>query len=361
MIVVVQPKFVIEILVGVASLEWIQSPLRLVPNRGNLGDGIPTPHYNHAILEDAHERRLSATWSGHGHGHGGASANASTEMSAAATCAIRQAGILAKVWCLQRGLLRGHDAMHESHIVVLMLYMLRSKRVNPRLAPTQILAAWFKLLAETDWMGEKEALLSASAANETANNLIRKAPSEAYRNGAGHGLRRRTVLVVPQAGVTESSTIAQSSLAQLYEQHTRESPLTESDPPTLVELYRQTTAISAVMLDPTLTYNYLARWSPSFVRLLQREAAKSLEYCSRPPRPRTRTCSCVRCASGRGTMPTCAFASPKLFRQCRAIITTPTTIVRLRARRWTGRGCGAAPISWTLGPMNAYREESYAC
>jgi hypothetical protein len=251
MIVVVQPKFVIEILVGVSSLEWIQSPLRLVPNRGNLGDGIPTPHYNHAILEDAHERRLSATWSGHGHGHGGASA---TEMSsAAATHAIRQAGILAKVWCLQRGLLRGHDAMHESHIVVLMLYMLRTKRVNPRLAPTQILAAWFKLLAETDWMGEKEALLSASTANESANNLIRKAPSEAYRTGAERGRRRRTVLVVPQAGATESSTIAQSSLAQLYEQHTRESPLTESDPPTLVELYRQTTAIAAVMLDPTLT------------------------------------------------------------------------------------------------------------
>jgi U3 small nucleolar RNA-associated protein 22 len=278
MIVVIQAKFCIEILVGVASVEWISSPLRLVPNRGNLGDGIPTPHYNNAVLEDLHERELLLKMS------------SSINGDAAVTHAIGQAGTLAKVWCLQRGLLRGHDTMQEAHILFLLHYLLRTRRINPRLAPTQILAAWFKLVSETDWMGENGPAASESVdASDSSGNLIRKAPSEAYRdirilssNSPGHPHRRRTILVLPDDGLTENQTVGKSKLAHLYEHATRETPLTDSDPPTLTALYQQSTAIAAVLLDPTLSYNCLGRWSPSFVQLLQREASHSLSILQSP-------------------------------------------------------------------------------
>lgn len=298
---ILQPKFRLQISFGMQSTAWIP-PLRLVPNRGNVGTAatinnhhhhsspdpsshLPTPHYNHALLEDVYETKSIYTES---------SLVALASETAASDddgtpSALRDAAVLAKIWCLQRGLLRAHDGVSEAQLRVWMEYLRRTKKINLRLAPTQILAAWFKLLVETNFLGDNTDTADAAVGSGHGDaNKIRKAPSEAYRDLSGDAnstAKRRAVLVLPLEGLSEMQTVAQSELAKLYAQQTRQSPLTDHDPPTLLQLYQKTPVqggFAAVLLDPSMTYNFLHRWSPSLVRMLQREARKSLDQLFAP-------------------------------------------------------------------------------
>ncbi|KAL7575587.1 hypothetical protein ACA910_020158 [Epithemia clementina (nom. ined.)] len=278
-----QLRFRVELHFGMDNLDWIQPRIRLAPNRCNLGqkDGntqsasSPSSHmYNYHLTQDAshcfvndvknHSRTLKEEYP---HWN--------------------EVLVLAKIWCLQRGLLNCHDGLLMEHIALLILYLYRSKLAGPRMGATQVLTALFKLLAETDWLGEhnnreQKALSQSEQRND--NNLIRKAPTEGFQGwlddtfqATGSKKQKRAVLVLPKDGKTMDQTISEAEMAQLYAKHTLESPLTPNDPKTLLELYQMSYTLGPVFLDPTMTLNYLGRVSPAYIRSLQREAKKGLD------------------------------------------------------------------------------------
>ena len=159
----------------------------------------------------------------------------------------------------------------------------------------QIMSAFFQLIVKTDWLGERHITDNHSDAMKTdKNNLIRKAPSEAYKQFNGrdrrdYAPRGREVLIMPSTyGESQQTTIAKSKLADLYKKQTKESPISSSDPETLLSLYQQRgigqvhsgaevplTYSGPVLLDSTMTYNFLGRLSPSFIRGVQRDAQRN--------------------------------------------------------------------------------------
>ena len=262
-------RFRVELHFGMDTLDWIQPCIRLVPNRCNLGKSATISHmYNHVLIQDASHCFMNDLESSP---HGGSLKEKYPHLN--------DVVVLAKIWCLQRGLLNRHDGFTTEHIALLILYIYRCKLAGPRMGAPQALASFFKLLVETNWLGEDSTTNKGNAASD--HNRIRKAPSEAYQEDEttdSSARTRRTVLVLPRDGETMDQTISEAKMAQVYAKQTKESPLSPDDPRTLLELYQTTYTLGPVLLDPSMTLNYLGRVSPSFVRLLQREARKGLDF-----------------------------------------------------------------------------------
>ena len=142
--------------------------------------------------------------------------------------------------------------------------------MNPRMTPIQQFTVVLQSLSNTNWSGRtKEDALETDSQQEAT---IRASQSQGTQFSAHVGNRqRRDVLVLPLEDQTEKETIRLSSLSRLYEKQTKESPLTSDDPPTLIDLYASTKqySLGPVLLDPTLTYNYLGDVSPNYMNLLQ--------------------------------------------------------------------------------------------
>lgn len=220
-ILLTMDKFRFVVQLGMESLDWIQ-PLRLVPNRNNRVYGPPdrnSVYYNFLLTEDATHTYYDP-------------AELTDEYPNAS-----DAMTLLQIWALQRGFWRG--IMDVDDMSALLLYVFRTKRANARMTPLQVLTAVWKLLATTDttW-----------------------------------------VHVIPSAsGVSESQTIANCPLAQKYAEVARLSPLTDSDPPTLVELWKEQAELHPVtLLDSSMRHNFCIRWSHHWSSI-QREAMVSLE------------------------------------------------------------------------------------
>lgn len=213
-------KFQVEIRVGMHSIDWIP-PTRLFPNRSNLAGENLSVMYNHDLVNDQvqhEEQELPLS--------------------------LQDTLILLKVWCLQRGFLGGHDSFSMKQLAFLLLYLLNTKLVTPRMAPLQCMTVFFKFISETEW-------------------LIEDKPKKA--------------LVLPAEGLTEAQTVQQCRQARLYAQHSKESPLNEhGDPPTLLDCFREC-SIGPIFLNSEMTVNLWGRLSPSFVRHLQMACQKSLE------------------------------------------------------------------------------------
>ena len=225
-----RPKFQIQITLTVASSEWIP-PARVFPNRSNLGSEMQcTPVYNCDLLRDIIT-------------YGDVVLEQDT-----LSPSLQDALILIKVWCLQRGFLGGHDSFASiREIAYLLVYLLRTKYVTPRMAPLEVLTAWFKFVSECLWLhGEK---------NKT-----------------------RAALVVPLEDCTEAQTIQECRQAQLYEQQARDSPISPDgrDPPTLLDCFRTFTD-GPILLNSSMTVNLWGRLSPSFCKQLQAASAASLD------------------------------------------------------------------------------------
>ena len=256
-------RFRVQILFRMKSLDWMASPLRLLPNRCNLqqsgkdegsNKASPTPYYNHAMLEDAHEF----------HSIGDIDDQQEYPHLAASL-------LLAKIWCLKRGLMRNHDGWTDEHIALIFTYLYRTKQANSRMAPPQALAAFFKLLAETNWLGENE--------KEEATTLLRKSPSSQTHHTTAAS--KRDVLVMPLSDENEDTS---NMIAELYaaEHHASKKSKTKTtsddEPRTLIGFYQscQHYDLGPVFLDSELKFNYFGRLSPSFIRLVQSEANQSL-------------------------------------------------------------------------------------
>lgn len=269
-------RFRVVLHFGVASADWIP-PLRLVPNRCNLStsgahnsSSSLSQLYNQALLEDVpvHERLHQIVlqeeylhW--------------------------EDALVLAQIWSLQRGLLRRHDGWTTESLAWMLVYLYRTKLASPRMGALQVVTALWKLLADTNWLGdllEGTAAAHPRAADTHLSTTIRKAPSEAYVD-IRDGPRTRAVLVLPAPGLSAAETVAESALAHLYAQQTKDSPLMADDAPTLVALYERDYHLGPVLLDSTMRHNILGRISPATIRQTQRDARLSLQTLHSNNRP----------------------------------------------------------------------------
>ncbi|KAG7353253.1 Nrap PAP/OAS1-like domain containing protein [Nitzschia inconspicua] len=273
------PMFQVHIHFGMKSIDWI-SPLRLVPNRCNLreqrsqdGDesvlasnakAVKSQLYNQSLLYDARHQfedpHLSAL----------------SEYSN-----VESTLVLIQIWALKRGLWRNHDGWTMENVAIYLLYLLRTNRMNPRMTPLQQFTVALQMWATTNWLGTGAAA-TLSNDDSAVHPHVRASVSQGsqFSGQASHQKKcRRTVMVLPLEDTSEKETIRLSELATFYEQQTRDSPLTESDAPTLLDAYTSLEhySLGPVMLDPSMTYNYLGDVSPNYMKTLQFHAAKSLD------------------------------------------------------------------------------------
>ncbi len=218
----VGPKFTVQIVMAMESLGWIPSA-RLFPNRSNIkGTGTSTPYYNNILARDAF-------WN---------STPAIIFDDIAAFPPFRDALIVIKVWCLQRGFLRGHDSFDEMQIAVLLSYLFRTRRASSRMAPLQVFTIFMKFLSE-EW---------------TEN-----------------------VLTMPAEGKNESQTVASCENAKAYAVQAKDSPIDpKGDPKTLVLCHQMFSPSSAVLLNSSMMGNYLGLLSPGFCSSVTLQAKRTV-------------------------------------------------------------------------------------
>eukprot|EP00536_Pseudo-nitzschia_multiseries_P002622 jgi/Psemu1/183925/e_gw1.35.172.1 len=263
-------KFQVHLHFGMQSIDWIPQ-LRLVPNRCNIKDHEGENHsnrrskfiqsqlYNQSLLFDARHQFEDEHLS---------SEELVDHPNVEATL------VLIQIWALQRGLWRNHDGWTKENVALFLLYMLRTNRMNPRMTPIQQFTVVLQMWSTTNWLGNT----SSSKESNGNNRDVRASQSEATQySKTKRG--RRDVLVLPEEDSTEKETMRNSDLARLYEKQTKESPLTNNDPSTLVDAYasQEHYGLGPVLLDPTMTYNYLGDVSPNYMKLLQFHATKGLQ------------------------------------------------------------------------------------
>jgi U3 small nucleolar RNA-associated protein 22 len=264
-------KFQIHLHFGMKSIDWI-APLRLVPNRCNLREhshegvesaaSVKSQLYNQSLLYDARHQfedpHLSAL---------------SNYANVEATL------VLIQIWALKRGLWRNHDGWTMENVSIFLLYLLRTNRMNARMSPIQQFTVVLQMWATTDWLGTGAAMTLSD--DTSTQHQVRASISQGSRFSGIASKKnklRRIVLVLPLEDASEKETTRQSQLAKFYKQQTQESPITENDPPTLVDAYASLEhyCLGPVLLDPTMAYNYLGDVSPNYMWLLQDLAANSL-------------------------------------------------------------------------------------
>ena len=272
-------KFQVHLHFGMVSIDWIPK-LRLVPNRYNIKLNyhnydeevveklmIQNQLYSQSLLFDARHQFEDEYLT---------SEDLTDHPNIEATL------VLIQIWALQRGLWRNHDGWSRENVTIFLLYLLRTRRMNARMTPLQLFTVVLQMWSTTNWLGRSSSSLKS---NGESVPDVRASQSEApqfdqeFSSSSKKRCQRRTVLVLPLEDRSEKETILESDLSRLYKKQTKESPLTTSDPPTLIEAYadRDHYGLGPVMLDPTLTYNYLGDVSPNYMTLLQFHATKCLK------------------------------------------------------------------------------------
>lgn len=238
-----------------------------------------TPHYNNALSESLHlqstTKLISDTISNMFFG---------SNMVATPITTFHETLLLIKIWALQRGLLRGHDSFTTTTIALILVYLYRTKTIGKRMGSVQAFTTFMKFWSEVDWLGEDAGTTSAIASSLST-------PSSSAQLLLSRKLKRKAAFVIPADGKNESQTIAGCPQARHYREGIRSSSNDDNVPKTLLDCYKQcfTTASSSspsipndchsdspILLDPTMTINYLARLSPSFVRESRAEAYAAL-------------------------------------------------------------------------------------
>ena len=257
---------------------------RLMPNRSNnrsetLADSASaegsTPHYTNEMAEDLHfvstNKLVNSTIASL---VGGDVSNATPVSSS-----FHETLILLKVWALQRGFLRGHDTFTTTTLAVLLVYLCRTKGIGRRMGSMQAFTAFMKFWSEADWLGED----ALSASTCVASGSSTRAEVVLQRK-----VLKKAAFVIPEEGRNESQTIDHCEQARLYLKDVRGGNGKDT-PKTLLDSYKlhytsssSTFTVcnshhdSPILLDPTMTINYLARLSPSFVRESRAEAHAAL-------------------------------------------------------------------------------------
>jgi U3 small nucleolar RNA-associated protein 22 len=247
---------------------WI-SNARLFPDRcNNKVMNVPekqansegTQMYNNSLASDLHH--ISTT-------------NILASVSNHALKAYTEVWTLLKIWCLQRGFLRGHDTFSDTTLGLSLAYLYRTKMVSVRMDSIQVFTVWMKFMVDIDWLGEKDKTTSKNVVNE---DKIQFSSSIGYQdiNISGvRGNKHREGIVMPSEGMSEKQTIAQCIQNRLYcTEYAHQAD--DSKPSSLLECFKAYTD-APVFLDPSMTFNYFGNVCASFIREVQEEAAKALE------------------------------------------------------------------------------------
>lgn len=255
-----------------ALASWIPYS-RLLPNRNNnrsekqnsdtTDDASGTPHYNNAIAEDLHLLSTTSLI------NSTISSLTSHGSNVSPVNAFHETLLLLKVWALQRGLLRGHDSFTTTTLGVLLVYLYRTKVIGKRMGCVQGFTAFMKFWSEADWLGD-------NGAGETSGQKGGKDTTS---------LKKKVAFVIPTAGKNEAQTIKGCKQAHLYVEDVRGNSDIDT-PKTLLECYKVACTSTEtnnhvdcpILLDPTMTLNYLARLSPAFMRESKSEATMALAY-----------------------------------------------------------------------------------
>ena len=257
---------------------------RLFPDRSNnrsekLIDSsvmeVSTPHYTNDLAEDLHYVSTTKLISSMITSIVGENVSTTTPVSSS----FHETLILLKVWALQRGFLRGHDAFTTTTLAVLLVYMYRTKGIGKRMGPIQAFTAFMKFWSETDWLGED----SLSPFTCVATSSCTRA-----ENVLQHKVLKKAAFVIPEEGRNESQTIDYCEQARLYLKDARGNS-NGNAPKSLLDSYKlhytssssKFTVCSShhdgpILMDPTMTINYLGRMSPSFIRESRAEAHAAL-------------------------------------------------------------------------------------
>jgi U3 small nucleolar RNA-associated protein 22 len=286
----------VELRWAMDRLDWIP-PLRLVPNRSNVGTGsaaaggggtgdtIGSKHYNGLLADDGwYALSQSAQRNHDDHDENDA-------------LSLADAVILIGYWARVRGLLRP-DGLTEPLLYTMLSYLQRTRRIARRNTTTpshQVLVAFLSWIAELS-----NTVTSTTAGQHTHVATQKGTDAKSPTPTAQRHRRRRAVLVMPATtGQTLVQTVAQSTLAQYYETITRQQGTSSgtaastaaTPPPTLLELYHTLDAnndSTPVLLDSTMTHNVWFRWTPSFWRAFSRHAVASLQCLHDDSRPNAR-------------------------------------------------------------------------
>ena len=252
---------------------WIPNA-RMFPNRCNnkesqleneLVTDEGTPMYNNALSTDLHH--LSTT-------------KILTDASANAFKPFTETWTLLKIWCLQRGFLRGHDTLSEKCIGITLAYLYRSKMVSSRMDCIQVFTVWMKFISDLDWLGEEMNHLKDGS--EEVDH-IRFSNSQKHREikvSATNGTLSRASIVMPDSNKTEKQTVLSCVQSRLYAFDCKKSGARKGketiSAKTLLDCFKLSCE-GPVFLDPTMTVNYFGHLSPSFMRELHVEAKLALK------------------------------------------------------------------------------------
>jgi len=270
-----------------ANTGWIPSA-RLFPNRCNNkflnhGDNQMivtdegTPSYNNALANDLHHTNKSQIL-------------VSTASNGSKT--FTESWTLLKIWCLQRGFLRGHDTFSETCLGLTLAYLYRNKIVSFRMDSVQIFTVWLKFMSDIDWLAEKGTSIdgnSNSATNKIGKDTIRHSSNEGYQDlkiFATRGRKNRRAIVMPELESSEKHTILNCIQNRLYASeaasHSKQYGTTPGSvdegahAKTLLTCFKVNVE-GPIFLDPTMTVNYFGHISPSFIRELQIETRKAIK------------------------------------------------------------------------------------
>jgi len=232
-------RFQVQIIMGMESLDWIPHA-RLFPNRANLKGNDATPNYNALLAQDAHWTVIRDLVLDDELVH------------------LSDTMCLCKIWSLQRGFFKAHDGFGDTHLATLLLYLYRTKRANPRMAPLQVFTVFCKFLVE--WWGDEG--------------------TKSYMQ----------VLVIPERGRNELQTVASCLQSKLYAQQAKESPVNKinGDPETLLACYR-TFSDGPVLVDATMMCNYFSNVSTAFCRAVGSHAKLTITALHSHHRPFSNT------------------------------------------------------------------------
>ena len=224
-----------------------------------------TPMYNNALAADIHYVSNTQILS---------------SVSSDALTVFTESWTLLKIWCLQRGFLRGHDTFSETSLGMSLAYLYRSKMVSARMDSIQVFTVWMKFMIDEDWLGEKERKKKGDFVNKDA---IRHSTSLGYQDLkilATQGKRFRAGVVMPEESMTEKQTVVNCIQNRLFASDLKQRVSTTENvnelPKTLLESFKMNTD-APIFLDPSMTENYFANLSPSFIREVGVEAQKALE------------------------------------------------------------------------------------
>jgi len=238
-----------------------------------------TPHYTNALAEDIHlvstTNLISSTIS------------TLTSNNNTTTTAFHETLILLKVWSQQRGMLRGHDTFTTTTLSLLLCYLYRTKIIGKRMGSLQAFITFLKWYSDNDWLGEDSISSLATGGSGSGGTLDARTVKEMK-------MKKKVAFVIPTNGRNEVQTILHCNQAKLYLDDIRGST-NEQVPKTLLQCYKavytsSSTNVSSssisnnthhdspILLDPTMTINYMARLSPSFIRESRCEAYAALRY-----------------------------------------------------------------------------------